>query len=183
MPSSARWTLAGALTLAAILVPFAIAGPFVETWAPRHLQTQSGALAIAAPIVTLLAVDVLLPVPSSIVSTLAGALLGFPAGFAASLVGMTLGCQLGYGLGRWGAPFVRRLIADDELARVSAHVERRGAWAFALLRPVPVLAEASAFWAGVMRVPPPRFFAVTLVANAAISAIYAAAGAAAGALR
>lgn len=175
--------MVAALTLATILLPFGIFGAFMETWVPRHLQSQSGALAIGVLIVTLLAVDVLLPVPSSITSMLAGALLGFPAGFVASLAGMTLGCQLGYGLGRWGAALVRPFITDEELERVSTHVRRRGAWAFAVLRPVPVLAEASAFWAGVMRVHPTRFFAVTLVANAAISAVYSAVGSAVGALR
>jgi membrane protein DedA with SNARE-associated domain len=177
--SIGRWIAAGALTLALILIPFGVAGGFMESWTPRQISAQSTAPAIAALVVTLLGADVLLPVPSSIVSTMAGSLLGFPSGFLASLLGMTLGSQLGYSLGRWSrAPLARTLIPAADLARVSERVNRGGLWALAIMRPVPVLAEASAFWAGVMRVSPVRFTCVTLIANAGVSALYAAAGAA-----
>jgi uncharacterized membrane protein YdjX (TVP38/TMEM64 family) len=175
--TAARWALGGAVTIAAILLPFAVFQESMDAWTLRQLQTPAGTASIAMLIVTLLMVDLLLPVPSSVVSTMAGALLGFPAGFAASLVGMTLGCQMGYALGRCAVPLARRVIADGELARVAQHVNRRGIWAFAVMRPIPVLAEASAFWAGVMVVSPLRFFVVTLVANAGVSGVYAAIGA------
>jgi uncharacterized membrane protein YdjX (TVP38/TMEM64 family) len=174
-----RWAVSAVLTLAVILLPFALIHESMDAWTVRQLHSQQGALSIAMLVVMLLTADLLLPVPSSVVSTLAGALLGFSAGFAASLIGMTLGCQLGYVLGRWwGGPLARRWLSPEELARVSRHVDRRGIWAFAIMRPVPVLAEASSLWAGVMLVSPLRFFAVTLIANAGVSVLYAAAGAA-----
>jgi uncharacterized membrane protein YdjX (TVP38/TMEM64 family) len=174
-----RWALSAALTLVVILLPFALVHESMDAWTLRQLQAQHGTLPIALLVVMLLIADLLLPVPSSVVSTLAGALLGFPAGFAASLVGMTLGCQLGYALGRrCGGPLARRWLSAEELARVSRQVDRRGVWAFAIMRPIPVLAEASAFWAGVMLVNPLRFSAVTLLANAGVSGVYAATGAA-----
>ena len=176
---SQRVAIAVILTLVVILLPFALLHEFMDAWTLRQFHGRQGALSIALLVVTLLTVDLLLPVPSSIVSTLAGALLGFSAGFAASLIGMTLGCQLGYALGRWcGGPLARRWLSPEELTRVARHVDRRGIWAFAIMRPVPVLAEASALWAGVMLVNPLRFFAVTLIANAGVSGLYAAAGAA-----
>jgi uncharacterized membrane protein YdjX (TVP38/TMEM64 family) len=135
-------------------------------------------ITIAAAVVGFLGLDVLLPVPSSIVSTAGGAALGFLPGLAASTAGMTLGSLLGYGLGRrFGLPLVRRLVRQRELEQVSKRFRQGAAWALALMRPVPVLAEASAMFAGVAAVPLPLYTAVTTLANAGISAVYCAAGA------
>jgi uncharacterized membrane protein YdjX (TVP38/TMEM64 family) len=175
-----RWAICAAVTLAVILVPFVLFADSMDRWTLQRLQAQAGPLPIASWVIALLMADIVLPVPASLVSTVAGALLGVGTGFAASLAGMTLTCQVGYALGRWyGAPLARRLISDEEMTRVSTQVNRRGIWAFAMLRPIPVLAEASVFWAGVMRVSPMRYSAVTLLANAGLSILYASLGAAA----
>jgi uncharacterized membrane protein YdjX (TVP38/TMEM64 family) len=179
-PRNGRWVMSAAVTLAVILVPFALFAESMDRLTLQQLHAQAGPLPIAAWVVALLLLDILLPVPASLVSTLAGALLGVAAGSLASLIGMTLTCLVGYAMGRWyGAPLAHRLISTEEMARVSRQVNRRGMWAFAMLRPIPVLAEASAFWAGVMHVNPLRFSAVTLIANASLSLLYAAVGAAA----
>jgi uncharacterized membrane protein YdjX (TVP38/TMEM64 family) len=175
-----RWAISAAVTLALILVPFVLFADSMDRWTLQQLQAQAGPFRIASWVIALLMADIVLPVPASLVSTAAGALLGVGAGFAASLVGMTLTCQVGYALGRrYGAPLARRLISDEEMTRVATQVNRRGLWAFAMLRPIPVLAEASVLWAGVMRVNPMRYSAVTLLANAGLSMLYAAVGAAA----
>jgi uncharacterized membrane protein YdjX (TVP38/TMEM64 family) len=174
-----RCALALAITAAAILVPFVLFGAWLEAWTEQTL-TSSGPRAITgALVVALLAGDIVLPVPSSLISTASGALLGFGIGLAASGVGMTLGAQIGYALGRFGGlPLTKRLISEEALERVSARVRRRGLWMLALTRPVPVLAEASAFWAGIVGIGWWRYSLITLCANLVISAIYAAAGAA-----
>ena len=59
--------------------------------------------ATAGAIGALLALDVFLPVPSSIVSTGAGVLLGFWTGAAVIWIGMTLGCVIGYVFGAYAA--------------------------------------------------------------------------------
>ena len=126
----------------------------------------------------LLGLDVLLPVPSSIVSTAAGATLGFIPGLVISSVGMTTGSMVGYIVGRkCGLPFVRRMVGEDNLQRVSARFRRGAGWALAIMRPVPVLAEASALFAGVTRVPFSTYAVVTTLANTGISAVYSLAGA------
>jgi uncharacterized membrane protein YdjX (TVP38/TMEM64 family) len=114
----------------------------------------------------LLALDVLLPVPSSLVSTAAGAMLGFWGGVASSWLGMTAGCLLGYWLGT-RAP----LSADME--RVARARNRYGDLALVLFRAVPVLAEASVLFAGFTRMPRARFLRVTALSNLGISAAYA----------
>jgi uncharacterized membrane protein YdjX (TVP38/TMEM64 family) len=131
-------------------------------------------------VVVLLGADIVLPVPSSLVSTAAGAFLGFLPGLAASVLGMTLCSQVGYWLGRTsGLALARCLVAAGDIERAAHYLETRGDWALAAARAVPVLAEASVFVAGALGIGPARFLAVTLLANLAISAVYCAVGAAA----
>lgn len=63
-------------------------------------------------IVGLLSVDIVLPIPSSAVSTYGGGRIGLWPAFAASFLGMTLGSLVGYALARWlGEPFAAGLLA------------------------------------------------------------------------
>ncbi len=168
------------VVLAAILVPFALLEGRVHDWTLQSVHANAPAPSIALAVVVLLGADIVLPVPSSLVSTAAGAFLGFLPGLAASVVGMTLCSQVGYWLGRTsGLALARRLVAAGDIERAGRYLETRGDWALAAARAVPVLAEASVFVAGALGVGPRRFLAVTLLANVGISAAYCAVGAAA----
>jgi uncharacterized membrane protein YdjX (TVP38/TMEM64 family) len=172
------WLILAALTLALILAPFLLFEDEMSAWAGRLTQPERHAGAIALAVIGFLASDVLLPVPSSVVSTASGAALGFLPGLGASVVGMTLGSLIGYGLGRkYGLSLVRRLARERDLELVSSRFRRSAVWALAAMRPVPVLAEASALFAGVAKMPLLTYLAVTTLANIGISAIYCAAGA------
>ena len=176
--SSRPWLILASVTLLIILAPFFLFEKGLNEWvqylmSPAH---RSGTIAVA--VILLLAMDVLLPIPSSIVSTAAGAALGLLPGLAASVAGMTLGSLIGYALGRkCGLPLVRRMVRDRDLEQVSARFRRNAGWALAAMRPVPVLAEASALFAGVSQVPLPAYIAITTLANTGISAVYCAVGA------
>ena len=87
------------LILAVILVPFALFGGAIAEWTGDFLRSSPAKLEAALVIVILLAMDVLLPVPSSLVGTASGYLLGFLPGAVISLLGMTGGCLAGYWLG------------------------------------------------------------------------------------
>ena len=168
------------LSLAAVIVvPFLAWGEPIERALSRAIADARGRpLAAASVLGGALAADILLPVPSSLVSTSCGAILGFWRGLFVSLAGMTVACVWGFGLGRlFGRPLVRRLAGERDLERFSALAERHGQWAVVLARAVPVLAEASVLLAGAGRYSAPRFFALTTLANAGISAAYSAAGA------
>ena len=166
------------LLLAVILGPFVLFEDSMNRWIEGLLAARNSGRVMAAVVVSVLALDVFLPVPSSIVSTAAGALLGFAAGMAASTAGMTIGCVLGYVCGsRFGLPVVRRMVRERELSEVSQRFRQGAMWALAMMRPIPVLAEASALLSGVAGVPFARFLAVTALANAGISTVYAAVGA------
>jgi len=164
-----RWTLLFAATAGGILIPFFLFGESIEAWTRATLDAAAARWLVAAAAGGLLALDIFLPVPSSLVSTAAGALLGFWGGLATSWVGMSAGCALGYALGG-------RMPAPDR-ERMRKAWARYGDWALILFRAVPVLAEASVFFAGVSRMPRGRFAALVAISNFGISAVYAGTGA------
>ncbi|MDX1982709.1 MAG: VTT domain-containing protein [Bryobacteraceae bacterium] len=170
-----RLAAAAAVMLAAILVPFFLWGEQIEAWAGAFVKSGAGWWQAAAVLAGLLAADVVLPVPSSLLSTAAGALLGFTGGVVSSWLGMTAGCLAGYGLGRWLPP--GKLLGDAEALRLRGASEKYGDWMLILFRAVPVLAEASVFFAGLTGMAWCRFLLMTALSNLGISAVYAAAGA------
>ena len=163
--------------LAVILGPFALFHDRMEVWAESAMATGEAAYAIAAIVILLLALDVVLPIPSTVVSAMAGAALGVVGGVAASAAGMTLGCVLGYVLGRsCGLPLLRRVVSTDDLDYLSVQFRRSAPMALAITRAVPVLAEGSALMAGVSRVNPATYMSVTTMANIGVSLVYCSLG-------
>lgn len=179
--TAGRWTLALALLLAFILVPWLVLDTAItEAVGGVFANPAAHGIPIVLLIVALLALDVVLPTPSSLVSVAAGALFGWALGGLLIWLGMTLGCLLGYGLGaRAGRPLARRLLGEAELARAMRVAGRIDGPALALARAVPVLAEATTLAAGAAGAPFARFVVVTSLANAGVAAVYAGVGAAA----
>lgn len=156
MRPAARLTLVIVLALLIPIVPFAIVGELPgERWLSA---TDDNSSAFALTGMGLLASDVLLPVPSSIVGTLLGARLGFIPGWLWAWLGLTLGNLVGYGLGSiWPA-------------RLSAELPEQPTLALLFIsRPVPVLAEAMTITAGAAR----ASFLPVLAACAAGNGFYA----------
>jgi uncharacterized membrane protein YdjX (TVP38/TMEM64 family) len=168
------------LLLAAILVPFFLFGEGLEAAARRFLEAHPPGWQVALVLGGLLAGDIVLPVPSSLVNTAAGALLGFWRGTATAWAGMMVACGLGYQLGaRAGEAALRRMVGEAEVARLARLAERHGHWFLLIFRAVPVLAEASVVFAGASRMSRRSFFTVSALANLGVSATYAAVGASA----
>jgi membrane protein DedA with SNARE-associated domain len=90
---------------------------------------------------------------------------------------MMAGCAFAYALGARGSAAAERLVGAPGLARAQAVAARYGDWTIVICRPIPVLAEATAVVAGVVRAPLGRFLALTAAANLGIAAGYAAVGA------
>ena len=174
-----RWLLMCIAILAVILIPFFLFGDRIETWTDNFLRAasdQSGLVAIVLGL--LLASDILLPVPSSMVSTAAGFFLGFMSGIITSLIGMTVSCIAGFWLGaKCGRPIACRLVGNNELKRLEELSHRFGEWVIVVSRPIPVLAEASVLFAGISGMPTYRFLLLSTLSNLGISAVYAAVGA------
>lgn len=163
-----RWPLRAILIITAALciplVPFFIIGELPgERWLSA---TDAHALTFALTGSGLLAADVLLPVPSSIVGTMLGARLGFVAGALAAFIGLMTGQLLAFAASR-------RLLR----ASVGALPAAPTLAAVFLSRPVPVLAEAIAIAAGAARVRWPQFLLACGAGNLCYATALALAGA------
>ena len=90
---------------------------------------------------------------------------------------MMAGCLVGYFVGVYSAALARRLVGPAGLARAAELANRYGPWAVVLCRPVPVLAEATIVFAGLVRAPLGRFVWLTALSNLGIAVGYAAVGA------
>jgi uncharacterized membrane protein YdjX (TVP38/TMEM64 family) len=156
MQTPARMMLLIVITLLIPLVPFAVVGELPgEQWLSA---TGNSALLFGLTGSALLAADVLLPIPSSIVGTLLGARLGFIPGWGCVWLGLVAGNLAGYVAGR------------VLLTRLAANLpETPTSLVLFLSRPVPVLAEAVAIAAGAVQMPLMPFLGI----SAAGSGVYA----------
>ena len=177
MPRTARLLLS--LTAAAVavpLVPWLLWGARLDHAVAEWLDPPPPAPVLAAAEIGVLAADILLPVPSSLVTTLGGASLGLAAGTACGWLGMTLGSLAGWLLGRIAGH--RGLAAVDRSTREAIETRERrfGPLVVVLTRPLPILAEAAALLAGATGMPWSTFLAAAAPANLAIAFAWSLAG-------
>lgn len=172
-----RWVILWILLIGMVLVPFFLFEQQFDAFAEYVTRSDTSRWLVASAVFSLLALDVFLPVPSSIVSTASGVLLGFTTGTAVVWGGMMAGSLLGYAVGSRGSGAARRLVGVDGIERAAQLVKRYGDLTIVLCRPVPVLAEASVVFAGVVRANYSRFLRLTATSNLGIAAGYTAVGA------
>jgi uncharacterized membrane protein YdjX (TVP38/TMEM64 family) len=172
-----RWAVIWVVLIGLVLVPFFLFETEFNAFAARMTRGDAATWVASTSIFWLLALDVFLPVPSSIVSTAAGVLLGAWRGAMVVWAGMMAACLLGYALGARASGLARRFVGEAGLERAEGLVRRYGAWTIVLCRPVPVLAEASVIFAGLVRAPFMRFLALTALSNLGIAVGYATFGA------
>jgi uncharacterized membrane protein YdjX (TVP38/TMEM64 family) len=156
--------------IAALLVPIL---PFVivgELPGERWLSwADEDALLFGLTGSGLLMLDILLPVPSSIIGTVLGARLGFWPGVTLTWAGLITGNMVGYWLARLASIRLRSWFPDipDTTSLVMVF----------LSRPVPVGAEAMVLTAGATRVPVTQFFLACAAGNAIYAIVLAGNGA------
>lgn len=162
------------LALLVPVVPFMLFGEAIEAHVEDWLSPPPPDWQLALLTVGVLSTDILLPVPSSLVSTLAGAQLGIAAATAVSWLGMTLSAALGFGLARgFGRTLALRYCRPDDLARLDRFGQHYGAWTIVLTRALPVLAEAAVFVVGLSELSWRRFLPAMMLSNLGIALAYA----------
>ena len=125
----------------------------------------------------LLIVDVVLPVPSSVIMVANGAIFGIVLGSVLSLVGSTGAAMVGFLIGRRGGTLLRRVVTPAEIEQANRLLDRWGLLAIIVTRPVPLLAETMAIIAGTSRLEPGRVFVAVVVGAIPASILYAVTGA------
>lgn len=144
----------------------------------RHWIANPG-LGSAAVIAGLLAADILLPIPSSLVMLLSGAAFGVTWGSVVALAGSIGGEWVGFEVARrYGRPAAARLVGDDDIDRLSSVFARHGIAAVIVTRALPVVMETTSVVAGLSRMGRLPFLAASVAGTAPIVVIYAWAGAA-----
>jgi uncharacterized membrane protein YdjX (TVP38/TMEM64 family) len=144
----------------------------VQAWV-SHPNSGSAAL-----IVGLLAADLFLPIPSSLVMVLSGAAFGVGWGSALSLIGSIGGEWLGFELVRhYGRRASARMVGDDEIERLSRVFQKHGAAAVAVTRALPVVMETTSVVAGLSSMQRSTFLIASFIGTAPIVVVYAYAGA------
>ncbi len=102
----------------------------------------------------LLVADIALPIPSTVVMSALGWMYGWWWGGLAAGAGSFLSGVIAYALCRWlGRPAARWIAGEDGLRRGEELFQKRGGWLVALSRWMPVLPEAVACLAGLVRMP------------------------------
>lgn len=166
-------------------LPLVLAGEWIETQLQILLEQPWESWQGFGLILLCLTADLFLPVPSSAVSVFAGAALGIGMGTLACWLGLNAGCAMGYELARWGGRFLPQWLTADldpqEMAEFQGNAEsqqKKGMpWWIALLRPLPLLAEASVLYAGLIRVPRLQFYMLVIAANFVLGLAYSVCGA------
>lgn len=151
------------------LIPFAIFG---ELDGIRWIEGTSGWITFLYGII-LLASDIVLPLPSSLIAVFLGAKLGWLAGSAAIFLGLMSGSLIGFGMG-WvvGRKVLDRMISERGQELYTRLEHRMSYWALALCRSVPMLAEASVIAAGVAKLDIKKTLPMLLMSNLCLAILY-----------
>ena len=167
-----------AVVLIIPILPFALVGWWLEPALAKSVQQLQSPVAIAAAVVLTLASDIFLPVPSSVVGTVAGGRLGWFLGSLCTMLGLNIGATIGFALARrWGSEWIQRRLGTADTARTYGWRERVGSGLLVWTRPVPLVAEAAVLWCGVSRISWSSFLWGILPGNLVLGVAYAGLGA------
>jgi len=172
------WLIGGvaAAIIASKLLLENVLGVNIDAMAERWIA--SAGTGSAAVLISLLAADLFLPIPSSLVMVLSGAAFGVVGGSALSLVGSVGGEWLGFELvRRYGIGVSRRIVGDEELARMRDVMARHGAAAVVVTRALPVVMETMSVVSGLSDMSRWTFLKASLLGTVPVVVIYAYAGA------
>ncbi len=155
------------------VLPFLFFGGRFEDWLRGVAEEPPSAAGTAALVIGLLATDILLPIPSSVISTLGGWQLGWWKGTLATWIGMNLGAAIGFALARrWGRPFALWFSKGEDLNRMHQVSQQYGPTVLVLTRAMPVFAEASVLIAGIHQLAWRRFLPAVVLSNLGVAIAY-----------
>lgn len=165
------------------LVPFILWNDSLETTIVAQLKSWSeNPWSVFAAAVGFLGVDLVLPIPSSVISVLvvrqlseliAPPWVGTAVAISGIWLGMTIAALSAWVVGRLGGEAVVRKLAGEEFDQLNDLAEKYGATILVLFRAVPLFAEAAALLLGCARVPFWRtFFLPIALSNLGIALVY-----------
>lgn len=176
------WHLALLISLLLVLIiaPFLIWGEQFDSAlsleGARNWMEKFGPWAWAAGMLLLVA-DIALPIPSTVVMSALGWMYGWFWGGLASAAGSILSGVIAYGACRMlGRPAARWIAGEDGLLRGEEIFSKGGGWLVALSRWTPVLPEAVACLAGLVRMRWTTFLVALICGSLPLGFAFAAIG-------
>ena len=159
--------------LCLILVPFIFFSAELEAWLEQLVDGERN-FEIAAAAITLLSLDVLLPVPSSFVNMATTLYLGPILGFCIVFTGLTVSCLIGYWFGYYfRKALFDRFYQDPAFRKLTFDITRYGFVTLVTARGMLVIAELSVMVAGYHQYPLRNFLFAIVLSNALLALIYA----------
>lgn len=166
------------LSLLAPLLTFLILGWTLEPRIVAAVDHVKEARSLSGSIISifiwfLLAIDILAPIPSSLVCTTAGNFLGFVPATLISVAGFTSGNLVGWYLGRrFGRPVLARFGGKETVEVAEEWLESWAVYAILLSRPIPLFSEAVVLLLGVHRAAWGRWLMPLLCSNFVMAACW-----------
>lgn len=160
-----------------ILMIWVIWGGHWESWADvktASVALQGYGVSAALAGVLLLVLDLLLPIPGTVVMSALGFLYGTLLGALLGFIGSFLSGLIGYGIGRlFTEKTARRFLGEKDFVRGKSLFARGGGWVIALSRAVPILPEALSVTAGLLRMPLAAFLLALACGSLPMAALFA----------
>lgn len=176
-PRPLRLTALVALVLAAPIVPAVVYGEAFANWAEAWRNDPPALWLLAVAVTGVLALDIVLPVPSGPLTTLAGAQLGWLLATLVAWVGMMIGATAAFAATRrFGPTLVHRLASANDRRHLGGASGAGWVWLLLATRPVPVLAEATVLMAGLAGASWRQFLLATGGGSLLVAGVYAAVG-------
>lgn len=162
------------------IIPFVVLMLIYPDWNERIATwstSQESRVLMAGLIIGLLASDIFLLIPSSVLCTAAGWKFGVLPGTLIAWTGLSLGTVIGFAMAKWiGKPIVAWLTTPTELERAAELTRQLGPWLLVVARGIPVVAEASVLFVGMHQMPWRQFLPPVLFSNLVLAFVYAAFG-------
>ena len=169
MKTMLRQLIPVVVVLAVPIIPLLFMGDLMQQWVSGLENSQY----LPWIVIALLSGDLILPIPSSVVTTYIGGQMQWVTGTLVSWVGMSLGAVIGFTLARkYGPQFALRFSSAAQLENAGDLAGRFGPIFLVLARGVPVVAEASVLLMGIHRLSWRRFLIPVLLSNLGISLGY-----------
>jgi len=159
--------------LVIILLPFFLFESAITEYGQRLIDSQPTQFYLAIMVILALTLDVLLPIPASIVSLASSVIIGGVPGAIALFLGLMLGSLFGYVVGRYARHgLLGKLLTPESRSQLTLISGGKGILMLVLARPIPVLAEASVILAGIDRYSFKQFVLVCLLSNGLVTFMY-----------
>ncbi|PSR53487.1 hypothetical protein AHMF7605_08085 [Adhaeribacter arboris] len=145
----------------------------LEQWMAVNLHSEKSIATYTCLSFSFMALDTLLPVPSSLLMILNGKILGLFWGTLMSWSSSLLASVFGFYLGRSANPYFDKFFSGQDKAFSNNFFQKFGNLAITISKALPILSEAISFVAGTTAISFKTFLLYSSLGHLVVSVIYA----------